>query len=495
MKSLIFTILVLNSIQSKSIEFVEQTGETIFAQGGTGFRINEVRTFEADGNTVFLKDGQIIPVVSAQGGTGYKVRYSINATNQNLTEGTFVEVDLINIYKGTLLAKNPFVVSGVDGFVNSQTFYPNGSGLNELNIGDSIVVSGFVDNNSSAVITRVEKVSTLSEWKISGYVKNLSSNEFLVNNLVVQFQPSDLGGCNSSLQNGDFIEIFADPVSGFEMGDVLDTVTEINCVDRSVNPGGVTTVIIEGMIDSVDNQGDFILSGQQIDVGQTTKFIRGKMTDIQERIKIEVEGEVDSLTGVVMADKIRFVGDRINITLPVEVGEFNLPDINVGGASFFVTPQVTDPDMVVMNGLSETTQLQLKGYDSGEGDLYVTRINVRGSVDYNDISLDGVVTSINAPFIEVFGVNIDTTTSSFIDENGMPISAIEFFGLISAGDKVLLDGAELDSLTNQISGGHINIEEFAEPDDSNLEGPIVPTVYGVGTITGLSDPIFSSTFE
>jgi hypothetical protein len=249
------------------------------------------------------------------------------------------------------------------------------------------------------------------------------------------------------------------------------------------------------MIDWVEMSGNFVLSGQEIEVNQQTKYIRGRKTDIQERIKVEVEGAVDGITGTVTAGKIRFLEDRINLTLPVEVNSFNLPNITISGVNFITSPLTLDPDQVISNGISETTQLQFRGYDSGNGDLYVTRINIRGQANYDNVKIDGFITNIDEPFIHVFGINVDTTSTEFINQEGQIISSVEFFNSITVGAKVELINAHLNSITGLISAGTLTIDTLLEPQSNKNIKYNGNVVYGIGTMTGLADNIFNSTFE
>ncbi|WP_133566505.1 DUF5666 domain-containing protein [Marinicella litoralis] len=494
MKTLIFTLLIIN-FQSA---VADDSSKAIKAQGGTGYQINLSRTFEVDENTLFMEDGKPSQQPDAQGGTGYKIRYQISDTNPNLTSGTFEEIDFINTHMGPVLSVDPLQIFNIEGATSSKTYFANGLSQAGLSVGDTVLISGYVDSHSLSVMTRVEVVPSLTEWKLSGYVENLSNNQFSINNQWIQFSPSDVGACNASLANHDYVEVFADPVSGFVLNDTINSVTQINCVDRSVqsnSPNG--TVIVVGMIDELDDDDGFVLSGQQVVVDQLTRYIRGRAEDIQERISIEVEGTVDDVSGIISADKIRFFEDRINLTLPVTPNDFTYPFFNVAGASLQVTPQTLDPDGVITNGINESIQLQFKGYDHGDGELIVTRLYARGEVDYDGVKINGNVSAINDPIVDLFGVSLDTTSSLFYDDIGTSISAVEFFESITVGSEVNVEDATLDENSGLIAGGNVFIEKLASnkvtAGYTNKNGN--PTVAGVGHITGGMDQIFNGGFD
>ena len=87
-----------------------------------------------------------------------------------------------------------------------------------------------------------------------------------------------------------------------------------------------------------------------------------------------------------------------------------------------------------------------------------------------------------------------TTTASFLDQDGIPISAGVFFASVELGAEVEVEEASLDPVTDEISGGTIQIlempESFVEPKGQNDE-----VVIGLGTLSSTPDFIFSDSFE
>lgn len=493
-----FNILILLSlcISVSTLNAAESENDTIRAQGGTGYKINNLRIFTVDQNTVYKEDGEIIPETRAQGGTGYKIRYKATEVNPNITQGTLAEVDLINIYKGPVVSVSPFRLFNIDNLIGNQTHFANGLNLEDIQLGDMVSASGFIDNGSVAIMTRIEATENLEQWKLSGYVDDMSSNQFRINDQVVIFSASVISDCLHPLNEGDFVEVNADAINDFMLGDDLNTVTSIKCVDESIIPDNTSDkLILEGMIDAIDG-GGFILSGQNITVTNSTRFIRGRADDIQERIKIEVEGTSNPELTAIIASKIRFLEPRINLTLPVRPQDLSAGQFNVAGVSVLITPQVIDPDEVLINGLDEEKQLQFKGYDYGDDNLYLTRIQQRGQVDYNDVSLSGSVTAINEPTIKVFGVLVDTTGAVFMDLDNHPISSSEFYQLAVIGAELKIENAALSGVNNSISGGVISLVEMPN-DEFELSAAVPPsqTVFGVGTVTSLTDAIFDATFD
>jgi len=499
MKNNILTLLFLIVLNNVAVA-IDWQPEEIKAQGGTGYQINNSRNFEVDVNTIYKEDGEIIPIPNAQGGTGFKVQYRVSDTNPQLTTGIIDELNFINIYKGPVMSVSPVRIFDIEAFVNSQTFFVDDLGINDLQVGDEVFVSGYIDNQSSAIVTRIERAPVLSEWKISGLINELTDSQFKINNQVVLYTASNLGSCNSVIDNGDFVEIFASPIVNFSLGDVIDTVITINCVNRAVIPDvNDADVMVEGIIGELLDQGGFSLSGQAVTVSPSTKYIRGRKEDIQTGIKIEVEGNVDINTGIIFADKIRFLEDRINLTLPVQAQQLVNDTINVAGISLILTPQVIDPDGILDNGLNETTQIQFKGYDNGLGEVYVTRISVKGQVDYNGVKAEGYINVINQPHIAVFGMPFNVSTAELQDVDGIAITTNEFFSMVSVGAQVELNHANIDEQSQHVSGGVLRLVQLSGTDKGSIQLKAkdqgASSAWGVGTVTQQLDQLFSDSFE
>jgi hypothetical protein len=473
----------------------------IMGQGGTGLTINNIRNFDTNQATIFKEDGVVIPVILGQGGTGYKVRYNVaNDVNSEMTAGTLTEIDFINTHKGPITSLDPFRVFNIDALVTADTFYDDNLTFDDIMIGDELKLSGFVDANSTLLVSRVEADNDpLLEWKLSGYVSNLNATQFNIQNQLVIIGGVSIDDCGAGLTNGDFVEVKATPDAMFTAGSPLNTVTQIECKPEGINtlPGDVVPVALEGLVDFEDIEFNalFTIAGQQINVSPSTIYINGEIDDIVIGAKVEVEGLMNTTTSIIEAFKIKFKEVRFKFEEPVLPADVVTGEsIQLFGQTIVSTPQLRDEDGIIGSGLSVATQVEVRGYADSEGNLYATRVRERGNPDAGDVNADGQITAINAPFIEVFGVSVDTSSSVFFDINGVPINSVDFFASIAVGTEVEVENATVNETTHVISAGIIRIDE--EDDFSrefnrlgNSEG------LGVGVITNGSDVIFSNSFE
>ena len=490
----ILILLILSCCASAD----EQNPVTIMAQGGTGFKINNLRDFEVNEDTVYKEDDVLIPQTRAQGGTGYKIRYRVTDTSANLLEGTLSEINLINLYKGPVMSLSPLRVFDVDNLITGNTVWIDDLTPDQLNLGDPLKVSGFVDTESLLLVTRIERVEPLTEWKLSGVVSQLNADNFRLNQQLIGFQLSDLVNCDGFLIPGIYVEVFLDPIPNFSLGDAIPAVDRIECVDRKVYPeedGG--EVIIDGVVDFVEPDDDFYIAGQLIDVDNRTKYNRGKAEDVQPRIKVVVEGTADINSGDVSADRVRFIEPRVNLTVPVRPEDQVGLQFFVAGIVLNVTPQTLDPDDL-LDGITETTQIRFKGYDYGDGDVYITRVNERGQANFDEVSINGEVNAISQPLMELFGVTVDTTGAVFSGLDGEPLTSSEFFSQLVPGAEVELEDGSLDEVTGIISGGSISLDELPEGTDdeaSDFRAQGGTGVRGIGTISATPDVIFIGSFD
>ncbi len=492
-KSILITLLISFNIMATAADK---------GQGGTGVNINDIRNFQIDQNTIIREDGQVIPEIRGQGGTGFKVRYRIASdVNPEVTTGTIDEIDLINTHKGPVTSLDPFRIFNVDTLLTANTFFDDNLTFEQINVGDELKLSGFVDPNSSLLVSRVEADDEpLDEWKLSGYVSGFNGTQFNIQNQVVIIGGVVPKDCDTGLADNLFVEVEATPDPMFMAGSSLNTVTKIECKPEGIGtlPGDVIPVALEGIVDFEDIELNnlFTIAGQQIIVSMTTVYINGEVDDIVVGAKVEVEGLMNTTTSVIDAFKVKFKEVRFKFeepVLPTDVvpGE----SISLFGKTILSTPQLRDEDGILGSGLGVETQVEVRGYADSDGNLYATRVRERGNPDDTEASADGFITAINSPQFEIFGVVVDTSTSVFFDINGMPISSTDFFNQINIGTEVEVEDAFINETTNVLSGGIIRIDE----DDDFTRSPAlkagVTQALGVGTITGLPDVIFADSFE
>ena len=474
----------------------------LYGQGGTGLTINFQRHFTIDQNTVVREDGVVVPMTRGQGGTGYKIRYRLATdANAGLTEGTLEDINLINTHKGPVTSLEPFRIFNIDGLITADTFFKDDLTLQDISMGDDLKVSGFIDPSGSLIVTRLELMDQpLTEWKISGVISQLSGNVFNIQNQVIDMAAVVPVDCGAGLANGDTVEVMATADPAFMSGSTIDTVTSVTCIeeDLDVPPVGTVPVALEGVIDfeDLDVGGFFTIAGQTIHVDMNTAYVNGEVDDLDIGVKVEVEGVLNTTTGEVFADVVKFIEVRFRFEAPVEVADVTVNEtITLLGQTATVTPQMRDEDNIMALGLGAATQVEVRGFVDREGNLYLTRVRDRGNPDANDVSAEGAVTAVSQPLLDIQGVTTDTSSSLFFDAQGGAIDANAFFAQIEPGSEVSIEMATWDAINEVLSGGVLTIDEDANQAAPEAPRGTVPGGLGIGTMTSLPDHIFSGHFD
>lgn len=495
-KYLCLSVLLLVNIVS-----LAKDDNNLLGQGGTGFTINSIRNFDVSQATVITEDGELIPTIQGQGGTGFKVRYRVGQdVNGNMTAGTLEEINLINTHKGPITSLDPFQIFNVDALITADTFFDDGLTFENIVLGEELKLSGFVDSNSTLIVSRVERDNDpLTEWKLSGYVSNLNQTHFSINGQLVEIGTAIIDDCVGGLQNDEFVEIKAIPDGTFTTGSTLTGVTKIDCEIQGVvgDPGLNLPVALEGIIDfeDIEDNNMFTVASQVVIVDTSTQYINGEVDDIVVGSKVEVEGFLNTTTSEIDAVKVKFKEVRFKFEEPVLPGDVVTGEsIQLFGKTILNTPQLRDEDGIIGSGLGAETQVEVRGYADSDGNLYATRVRERGNPDPNDVRADGQITAIAEPFIEVYGILVDTSGSVFFDINNSPITSTQFFAQIAIGTEVEVEDSSVNEMTHVISAVIVRIDEPDDLDSADgLQG--FSQGLGVGTITGFEDLIFKNSFD
>lgn len=443
--------------------------------------INDTREFEFDAETEFFRDGvEVTETVFMQDGRGMVSRVEIGEdVSADFTSGTAVTVTADNTVKGPVTSINPLQVLEQTVVVTGDTVLDNvpGNDAGNLVLGDVVEVSGFAGSTNVIQATRVEFKGNNNTgapvWKLTGPVKNVIANaSFRVGVQLVQLNGVVPRDCGANLNDGDFVEVKAAEDPAFTPGgDVLDTVTDVECQVPGLGvPDNATGTIldaeVEGIVTTVTNPGDFIVNGQRVLINGTTEFEGGAAEDIVVGVKLEAEGDLNTDTGNLTADKISFRETRVRIEAPVSVPGGGL------GSTFIMMDVITvnttaltedDDGLVDGSGTNGNIQVEVRGFVDGSGVVIASEVRERGAADINDVRLRGPIDNIVNPTFEILGVTVDTATAtSIIDDTFSPaqaIDAVAFFNRVGDGTPVQVEDGTFTSGPPRITGGDIEIED------------------------------------
>ena len=447
----------------------------------TGFGsviINDVRVFTIDAETKILRDGSEITEAELElEGEGFATRVEIGTdVNSDFTSGTAVTIAVDNNVKGPVTAINPLTVLGQSLVATGDTVLAGLSNITDLAVTDEVEVSGFSDANNGIQATRIQrKAGGIPIWKLTGRVSNVTSGSFNIDTQSVQLNGVVPRDCGTGLVNGDSVEVKATRDPAFVAGNPLLTVTDVECKLPGLGvpanaDGTVLRSEVEGLVTSITAPSDFVVNGQRVQTTAVTSFEGGAGEDVVLGAKLEAEGSLDTSTGVLSADKIKFRETRVRVEAPVNVPGSGL------GSSFTImdiipvnTTSLTEDDdgLVDGSGPAGNIQVEVRGFVDSSGTVFANEVRERGTADLTDVRLRGPATDTCDPSIAdnelaILDVIVDTGDpgTSFFDASGTQLDNTAFCNLVSTGTAVQAENGTFSSSPARIdNAGSIEIED------------------------------------
>lgn len=95
--------------------------------------------------------------------------------------------------------------------VTADTVLVNFANTSALQIGDLLKVGGQVDANNSFVATRIERKTTLSNWRLTGFLTsiNAAASTAVIGTQIISFAGVAPKSCPSPLTPGLYVEVRA----------------------------------------------------------------------------------------------------------------------------------------------------------------------------------------------------------------------------------------------------------------------------------------------
>lgn len=509
---LVLTISAKAEITSKKVQ-IETNKEVIGTGGFKVLNVNGIRNFSVINTTIITIDdiNQDFGTFEVIGTGGYKIRFKVaNDVNPTISQGTLETLELISDVKGPITSLNPLSVMDQEIFTTNDTRLINLNNTNELTLGSIVSISGAIDSiNNSLQLSRIQLHSSpISEWKLRGTVRNVTSTDFMIGNLTINRNMITPINCNNGFSDGVFVSIKSTPDLSYSSALPLTTLTSIECetpdVDQTFNNS--IPSVIEGFVSEIINFESFKINDLIVFIDANTQFDNGELEHIDIGSKIEVQGLLNTNTREVNASTVRFIRHRIKIIAPATPVDIGSNGVTLFNKTILVTPQTQDDDMVISNGISTDRQLEVRGFIDTDGQMYALRIRNRDTADSQDVKLRGDVTAVNQPILEINGIQIDASSSEFQQLSGTVDMDIDtFFSNLQVGMQASIEAASYDSNTHIISLGKLEISELEledDPDDlpnKNKSLPSIKEVIGTGgvglaTIT-VPNLVFKTGFE
>lgn len=475
--------------------------------------VNSIRNFTIDNNTVIRNDGVVINPTPLEiiGIGGFKMRFRVGENvNPTISQGTLVEIDLITDISGPITSLSPLEILEQRVFTTAETVLENVASTNVLIDNDTVAVSGAINAvDNSMQLSRLELDNTIGEWKLRGFARNITANNFTIGGLTINTNAVTAINCSNGFVENEFVEIKASPDATYAAGNPLTTLTSIECQTPDVYQGSNNSipVVVEAMVSEIIDLSSFRVNDLVIFFDANTSFDNGESEHIDVGTKLEIQGTLDTNTRFINASTIRFIHHRVKFVAPImPIDIVQGESVTVLGKQVFVTPQTRDDDNIISTGLLAERQVEVRGFVDSTGRLYAERVRDKGTPDSQDVKLRGDITAINQPIIEINGVTVDTSVSLFEIDSGY-VDSMTFFSLIQVGMQIVIEEASYDANAQLLTGGAIELAEQEledDPENNNKSNSLAISkeIIGIGgiglaTVTKveLIEQVFNSSFE
>jgi cold shock CspA family protein len=432
---------------------IDRGGVTI-AQGPiSGFGsviVNGVR-YSTSGATITVDDrpgtesdlrvGQVVRVegtVDVGGTTGTARSVSFN----DELEGPVQSIDV---------ASSRMVVLGQTVQVNANTSFDDSivpRGLEGLQAGQRIEVSGLVGADGVIAATRIELKAAAATVEVKGTAQSVdtAARRFRINQQQVDYSGATLSGFASGQPaNGDFVEVDGTVNGG---GVLLATRVE----RRSTSLAGSTNdrAEIEGLVTRFASAADFDVAGQRVTTTTATRYEDGSAANLALNVNVEVEGGFDA-SGRIVATEVEFRQQAdIELAGPVDAVNAAASTFVMLGATVRTTTVTRFEDKsdadVEPFGLADLRvgdYVEVKAYRDAGG-LVATLLEREDAESTAELS--GIATDVAQPNLRVGGIPATTgPLTEYRDNDDVSISAATFFAA-APGREVKVRG----SLVNNV---------------------------------------------
>jgi|GEM_PF-789995 len=460
---------------------------------GTGFGVNNTRDFAINAATQYMLDGEEIvgEPTPSQAGAGSSV-FARLAADATLSSGLAEFVEINTQLRGPVTQLSPLQVLGQNLTVDADTVLLGmpAAGINSLSPGTILAVSGQVDANNSLIATRLSLQANAPNWRLTGFVTDLSAGMLQIGSQLVNIKVAALN-CGSGIAVGNYVEIRAAAQSPYVIGAPISA-NQIRCSTPTPN---VTVagapVVATGLIGALLQNGRFLLGTLNVEMNAQTSYRYGNAGDLGLGVGIEVEGFYSG-ANLISASKIRFIRRSIRLQAPVSPGDISPNEsLTILGNSIKNSAQLRDPANVFALGLNQPRQLEVRAYQDSAGNFYATRVTNISAPVFNDYTLQGPASEIEAAMTrcKVFGTTI-SASNSYSTVNGVMVTPQQFYASLTNSMLVRIEHAVFDPNTNTLSGGSVTIAEDDVPlrfADSMSAQPHAPGSQISGT---MNDPSF-----
>jgi len=407
--------------------------------------------FDTSNADIFI-DGQ--PATESQLDIGMQVAVTSTPEANSGTQQVAARVIHLSQVAGTLQAidavNETVQIAGQPVHINHDTILTAANGsriaLDDLNIGDNVLCSAYIDNDANFVATylRVQSASS-SAVTLSGLVRdlNLSTSNFRINTQTVNYSGGVVDQTAAVLANQVYVQVRG-TLSGTGNPVIAQNVTTI---ERSLGTPG-SPAAITGIITLFSDTGDFRINGQPIDADAAT-FENTGVNAANNQI-ISVTGQLDS-SGVLMASQarvttsspVRIIASVDSVTA-TQLVLFN-QSVSTRADTFYLDRSSLGQRQFNLSAVTAGQTVYLGIFTGPENSLTAQVIERLSLTSPTESLLGGPVQSVDAGNrqIVIAGITVSIpVTAAITNEDGSAAT----FGDLDTSDTVTAYGSEANSI-------------------------------------------------
>jgi len=321
-----------------------------------------------------------------------------------------------------------------------------GNSLDDLSAGDQVEVSGFLTVDRQIVASLIQQKSAGS-LEVTGVVSDLTTGTFTINALTIDYSRAALvdatGSPLGSIAEGDIVE--AQGVTFGVNGELTALRVQLQ-PKLSIVEG--TLGEFEGLVTRFDSATDFSVGAVSVLTSNSTLFIGGGPANLTENTSVEVLGQFDA-NGILIADQVTIRGTRIRVHAAVDaVAETSLTVLGIV-ANVDSSTRLTDGSSAglkpfALSDLNPADFVELRSFKNPAAITPFLAERMVRNDPQSEVRLQGFVDVASTSHFMVHGVAIDVDQqTSFSDAGGDDISATEFFGRLTVGTFVSVQGTRI----------------------------------------------------
>lgn len=386
---------------------------SIWVGGNRHFPIADDAIVRLDGRPVAANsvnaEGQGLPL-------GITLEYLLaEDASDDLMQGTAIAIEAWHQVIGPVTSVAPLTVLGQPVFTTADTLLsvPHGDPA-LLQPGDLVAVAGMPNSFGSVRATRLSLLNDAPlDWQIIGRVADLDASGFRIRDQRINLDGVALENCDSSLRNGNKVVVQASASTAFVSGENLQTAYRLICQPEGLslfasNRSAPTQIpaAFDGVITDIQLLPLAIsLGGQLVDLEGLAADV-DTLRDLALGARIEVDGMLDTRTGVISATRLSARDPLVRMEAPLESIVSDV--ISVLGQTALIIPGAVDTTQ-----LSNNDQVAISFFAGSTGQLFAMSALILGSSDDQDILLHGEISAVDSAngTFSVSGIPFDVASA------------------------------------------------------------------------------------